>query len=106
MESQAYMVDEVEARSLANLFRSLADPTRVRITSLLLNGEMCVGEIAAQLAMSISSISHQLALMRLLRVVASRRDGHQVFYRLDDEHVEMVYRQGIDHIMHISQDEE
>ncbi|MHB9032199.1 MAG: ArsR/SmtB family transcription factor [Anaerolineae bacterium] len=91
------------AESLAGLFRALADPTRVRIISLLIGSEVGVSEIASQLEMSLSAISHQLNLLRLLHIVTSRRDGHQVIYRLDDEHVEMVYQQGVDHISHFQE---
>ncbi len=93
-------LDMATADNLAELFRALADPTRVRIISLLVGTEVAVSDIAARLEMSVSAISHQLNLLRLLRVVASRREGRQVLYRLDDEHVEMVFQQSVDHITH------
>ncbi|MCE5257892.1 MAG: metalloregulator ArsR/SmtB family transcription factor [Chloroflexi bacterium] len=93
-------LDMATADNLAELFRALADPTRVRIISLLVGTEVAVSDIAARLDMSVSAISHQLNLLRLLRVVASRREGRQVLYRLDDEHVEMMFRQSVDHIKH------
>ena len=88
------------AERLTELYRAFADPTRVRIISLLIQGEMGVGDIATSLDMSISAVSHQLGLLRLLKVVAARRSGRQVLYRLDDEHVTLVYTLGAEHVLH------
>jgi DNA-binding transcriptional ArsR family regulator len=85
---------------LADLFKALADPTRVRIISVLVTNEQSVGELASSLEMSISAISHQLNLLRHLHIVATRRDGHRIIYRLDDEHVSLIYQRGVDHILH------
>ena len=85
---------------LADLFSALSDPTRLRIISVLLDGEMNVGEIADQLAMTESAVSHQLRGLRQLRLIRSRKDGRQVFYALDDDHVAKLYRLGLDHVEH------
>ena len=85
---------------LADLFNALSDPTRLRIISVLLEGEMNVGEIAAQLEMTESAVSHQLRGLRYMRLVRSRKKGRQVFYALDDDHVAKLYRMGLDHIEH------
>ena len=85
---------------LADLFSALSDPTRLRIISILLDGEMNVGEIAGQLAMTESAVSHQLRGLRHMRLVRSRKDGRQVFYALDDDHVAKLYRMGLDHVEH------
>jgi len=85
---------------LAELFSALSDPTRLRIISVLLEGEMNVGNIAAQLAMTESAVSHQLRGLRQMRLVRSRKDGRQVFYALDDDHVAKLYRLGLDHVEH------
>ena len=85
---------------LADLFSALSDPTRLRIISVLLEGEMNVGDIASQLAMTESAVSHQLRGLRQLRLIRSRKDGRQVFYALDDDHVAKLYRLGLDHIEH------
>ena len=97
---RARLIDEQIARQLAETFKALSDPTRVRILSALADGELCVGELAATLEMSISAISHQLSLLRKLRVVKARREGRHVFYSLDDEHVSEMYRCGLDHALH------
>lgn len=85
---------------LADLFSALSDPTRLRIISVLLEGEMNVGDIAAQLAMTESAVSHQLRGLRQMRLIRSRKDGRQVFYALDDDHVAKLYRLGLDHVEH------
>jgi len=85
---------------LADLFSALSDPTRLRIISVLLEAEMNVGEIAAQLEMTESAVSHQLRGLRYMRLVRSRKNGRQVFYSLDDDHVAKLYRMGLDHVEH------
>lgn len=85
---------------LADLFSALSDPTRLRIISVLLENEMNVGDIAAQLGMTESAVSHQLRGLRQMRLVRSRKDGRQVYYALDDDHVAKLYRMGLDHVEH------
>ena len=85
---------------LADLFSALSDPTRLRIISVLLEGELNVGDIAAQLEMTESAVSHQLRGLRQLRLVRSRKAGRQVYYTLDDDHVARLYRLGLDHVEH------
>jgi DNA-binding transcriptional ArsR family regulator len=93
-------LDEHTSFHLANLFSALSDPARVRIIELLLDCEQSVGSIAAQLGMSDSAVSHQLRGLRLQRIVRSRKQGRQVFYCLDDEHVEELFRLGLKHMEH------
>ena len=85
---------------LADLFGALSDPTRLRIISVLLEREMNVGEIAARLEMSESAVSHQLRGLRQLRLVSGRKNGRQVYYALDDDHVARLYRLGLEHVEH------
>jgi len=91
---------EQTSTHLADLFSALSDPTRLRIISVLLEGEMNVGDIAAQLSMTESAVSHQLRGLRQLRLVRARKNGRQVYYTLDDDHVAKLYRLGLDHIEH------
>ena len=86
------------ARTLAGVFKSLSDPTRLRIVSLLAEGEFCVTDLAAALEMEQSTISHQLRDMRAQRLVSFRREGQYVYYRLDDPHVRSLFEQGLAHI--------
>ncbi len=85
---------------LAETFKALADPTRVRILHALSHAELCVGDLAAVLGMSESAVSHQLRLLRGLRVVRARREGKQVFYALDDEHVTRLFQLSLEHLGH------
>ncbi len=85
---------------LADLFGALSDPTRLRIISVLLDGEMNVGDIAEQLEMSESAMSHQLRGLRHMKLVRSRKNGRQVYYALDDDHVAKLYLLGLDHVEH------
>ncbi|MBV6394714.1 MAG: Transcriptional repressor SmtB [Anaerolineales bacterium] len=91
---------ELKAIQLAELFSALSDASRVRIISLLLDGEMGVGTLAEKLNMTESAVSHQLRGLRQMRFVRARKDGRQVFYRLDDDHVEKLYRMGLEHVGH------
>jgi ArsR family transcriptional regulator, lead/cadmium/zinc/bismuth-responsive transcriptional repressor len=96
----AHLVDEATAVSLADTFKALSDPTRVRILSVLDEAELCVCDLAVALGMSQSAVSHQLHTLRTLRLVRRRRDGQHIFYTLDDEHVADLFRRGLDHVMH------
>ena len=94
------LLKEQISAHLADLFSALSDPTRLRIISVLLEGEMNVGDIAAQLEMTESAVSHQLRGLRQMRLVRSRKDGRQVYYSLADDHVTKLYLLGLDHIEH------
>jgi len=72
---------------LAETFRVLGDPTRVRILDVLAEGELCVCDIASLVGMSESAVSHQLRLLRHMRLVRARRAGRQAFYSVDDHHI-------------------
>ena len=98
--SIAHLVDGSTAVRLAETFRALSDPTRIRIVSLLAGDELCVCDLAAALSMSQSAVSHQLRSLRDLHLVRWRREGRQVFYALDDEHVADLFRRGLDHVTH------
>ena len=100
VEARNHLLGEDTATNVAHTFKALADPTRARLISALVEMELCVGELAAALGMSVSAISHQLGLLRRLRVVKARREGRHVYYSLDDEHIVMMYRWGLDHVRH------
>jgi DNA-binding transcriptional ArsR family regulator len=84
--------------ALAETFRVLGDPTRVRILDTLGDGERCVADIAAIVAISESAVSHQLRLLRGMRLVRPRRAGRQVFYAIDDHHILELLRQALTHV--------
>ena len=85
-------------QGLADTFSALGDPTRVRILDVLSHGELCVCDLAAVLSLSQSAVSHQLRLLRGLRLVRPRRDGRVVFYSLDDQHIMSIFRQTLQHV--------
>jgi len=93
-------LDDHTSTHLADLFSALSDPARLRILDLLLCDELSVGAIAEQLNMSESAVSHQLRGLRLQRIVRARKQGRQVFYCLDDEHVIELFRLGLQHMEH------
>ncbi|MCE7947428.1 MAG: transcriptional regulator [Chloroflexi bacterium CFX4] len=86
------------ALAVADFFKALADPTRVRIISLLVDAEICVGDLCRLLGMSQPSISQQLRTLRAANLVTMRREGKHIFYTLSDDHVRTVFRQCLDHI--------
>lgn len=91
---------ELKAIQLAELFSALSDTSRVRIISLLIEREMSVSALAEGLSMTESAVSHQLRGLRQMRIVRARKEGRQVFYTLEDEHVQKLYSMGLDHIEH------
>jgi len=98
---RTHMVDEAQAQQLAEMFKMLADPTRLRIITALAEGEVCVHELAEALNLSQSAVSHQLRLLRQQGLVRARRAGRHVYYRLDDEHVYHLLQQALEHVEHL-----
>ena len=91
-------VEQVEnIRETVQLFKIFSDYTRLRIIDLLVSGEYCVQDISDGLQTSQSAISHQLKLLRDLNVVKTRKQGKQVFYRLQDNHIKEIYLLGFSH---------
>src|SRR2546425_6950842 len=84
--------------ALAETFKVLGDMTRVRILDALSRSELCVCDIARLLGLTESAVSHQLRLLRGMRLVRARRAGRMVFYSLDDQHIVGLFRQGLEHI--------
>src|SRR6185295_16885714 len=81
---------------LAGIFKMLADPTRLRILMTLVSGgELCVHEICARVKARQPAVSHQLRTLRGARLVRSRRDGREIYYALDDEHVLRLLSEGL-----------
>ena len=93
-------LDEQTAQYLAEFFSALSDPSRVRIIAALAEGELNVGTLAELIGLSESAVSHQLRGLRQMRMVRARKEGRQVFYSLDDEHVTELFHRGLEHIQH------
>ena len=91
---------ELKAIKLAELFSALSDASRVRIISLLIEGEMSVSALADGLKMTESAVSHQLRGLRQMHLVRARKAGRQVFYSIEDDHVSRLFTLGLDHVQH------
>ena len=99
-EAIKQMPEQDVFNKLAEFFKILGDTTRAKILFALGKYEMCVCDIANVLGMSKSSISHQLGTLRRSGIVKCRKQGKEVYYMLDDEHVKQVFEIGIEHIEH------
>ena len=84
--------------ALAETFKVLGDVTRVRILDALSRSELCVCDLAQLIGLSESAVSHQLRLLRGMRLVRARRDGRMAFYTLDDQHIVRLFEQGMEHV--------
>lgn len=85
---------------LSQIFKALADPTRLKIIYVLSEKPLCVCDIANLLDMTQSAISHHLRLLRNLKLLKFRREGKMVIYSLDDDHVLQLFNQGLEHVKH------
>ena len=87
-----------EVERLAQLFKAMGDPNRLRILRALRRGEMCVCDLAAFLKVTDSAVSHQLRLLRTLHLVTNRREGPVLYYRLADDHVARLMELALEHV--------
>lgn len=85
---------------LAELFKVFGDSTRIRILAALMGKEMCVYHLSEELEMGQSAISHQLRVLRSSGLVKATRNGKEMVYSLDDNHVKTIFAQGLEHIKH------
>jgi len=92
------ILDEHLAAHVAELFRTFSDTSRVLILSSLLSQEMNISALAESIGISESAISHHMRGLRQMKIVVSRRDGKEVYYRIDDEHIIALFQQGINHV--------
>ena len=93
-----HMPDVEKLQELADFFKVFGDSTRIRILCILLCGEMCVCDLAQTLDMTQSAISHQLRVLKQMKLVTNRREGKTVFYALADGHIRTIINQGMEHI--------
>lgn len=98
MDSSLNNVSLEKLNNLADLFKVFGDLTRLRIMRALFDGPISVGQIAKNLEMSQSAISHQLKYLKDANLVKSNRNGKSIFYELADDHVKIIFKTGIDHI--------
>jgi ArsR family transcriptional regulator, lead/cadmium/zinc/bismuth-responsive transcriptional repressor len=97
-ESSSPILNEHIAAHVAELFRAFSDTSRVRIVSALMDGEKNIGALAVAVGISESAVSHHMRGLRQIRMVHSRRDGKEVYYRIDDEHIIALFQQGVKHV--------
>lgn len=86
---------------LADFYKVFGDPTRIRILYALSRQELCVQDIADELSMTQSAISHQLRILKQSFLVKNRRDGKTIYYSLNDDHVATIMSQGLEHVAHV-----
>ena len=94
------MPDEEDTAKVVSFFKILGDSTRMKILFALKEREMCVGDIADLLDMTKSAVSHQLAVMRNMHQVRSRREGKNIYYSLDDQHIVDIIEEALIHMTH------
>lgn len=97
---RAQMLDESTVTEMAEWFKALSDPTRIKLIGALWQRELCVHDIAMLLDMGQSAVSHQLRYLRNLRMVKRRKEGKTVYYSLDDSHMEEIVRVTLQHLRH------
>lgn len=92
------ILDEHSAAHVAELFRAFSDTSRVRIMFALLSGEKNVGALADLVGISESAVSHHMRGLRQMRLVVARKDGKEVYYRVEDLHIIKLFKQGVAHV--------
>ncbi len=97
-KAERSMPGDADIRELASFFKICGDPTRMKILYALFAMEMCVCDIAGLLGMTMSSISHQLRVLKQARMVTDRKDGKMVYYSATDSHVREIITQGMRHL--------
>jgi len=98
---QKEMIRDEIALDLAEAFKVLSDPTRIKIVFALSKAELCVCDLSALLGMHDSAVSHHLRLLRTLKLVKYRKEGRMAYYSLDDEHIERLFKQGLEHVQEL-----
>jgi DNA-binding transcriptional ArsR family regulator len=97
-DARKAVLSDGTVNALAETFRALSDPTRVRIVAALARQELCVCDLAQVLGLTPSAVSHQLRLLRGQQLVRYRKEGKAAYYALDDEHISHLYAEGLRHI--------
>ena len=86
---------------LSELFKIFGDSNRVKIINILIDAELCVGDIATRISASQSAVSHQLRILKASKLVKYHKEGNTIYYSLDDEHIKKIFEMGCEHINEI-----
>ena len=97
-QARRTLPDQKTLNGLAETFKVLSNPSRLKIIHTLAQREMCVSDLAAFLDSTDLAVSHQLRLLRTMRLVSYRKEGKLAFYTLDDQHVRQLYEAGLEHL--------
>lgn len=92
------LTSQTQLMNMAELFKAMSDPTRLKIVNALMLSEMCVCDIAYLLKMTGPAVSHHLKVLRQCQLIKYRKDGKIVYYSLDDEHIAPLFKQGYEHV--------
>ena len=96
-EAREKLLNATQIFDVANTFKLLGEPSRLKIVFSLLSDELCVCDIAASIDSTISAVSHQLRLLRSAKLVKYRKEGKMVYYSLDDQHVDKLVNEALKH---------
>lgn len=91
-------IERAEIEGMCEFFKAMSDPTRLRILSELMEGNLCVNHICARIGMNQSAVSHQLAVLKRARLVRVTRNGKTAVYSVSDEHVRLMYDMALLHV--------
>ena len=95
------LVDEDKIIDLSELFKIFGDSTRIKIINILIGEEQCVNEISDKINVSQSAVSHQLRILKASKLVKYRKEGNMIYYSIDDDHIEKIFKMGCEHINEI-----
>ena len=92
------LLDDDKIIDISELFKIFGDSTRIKIINVLIDNELCVGDIANLIKATPSAVSHQLRILKTSKLVKYRKDGNTIYYSLDDNHVAKIFKLGCEHI--------
>ncbi len=95
------LLDEDKIIDLSELFKIFGDSTRIKIINILIGEEQCVNEISDKINVSQSAVSHQLRILKASKLVKYRKEGNMIYYSIDDDHIEKIFKMGCEHINEI-----
>ncbi len=98
MNREFFDITEQDMIELSDLFKVFGDSSRIKIMNCIYNNKKCVSQIAEELKMTHSAVSHQLKNLKQARLVKSKKEGKEVYYVLDDEHIEKIFSLSLEHI--------